>query len=213
MIGRIREWLKRKFPVRNSRRIFRGIYRNREWDTGETLSGPGSTLQYTTELRTVLPALLIKWNIGHILDAPCGDYNWMSKTNLTGIEYTGADVVPELIKANQEKFPDIRFLVADICKDPLPVADAVLCRDCFIHLSNQQIMNALANFKRSGIRYLIASTYPIEVNEEIPTGYYRPVNLEKAPFNLPAPSELIRDYPEGEVERYLGLWELEGLMG
>lgn len=211
MTGRIREWFKRKFPVRDSRRIFGGIYRNREWDTGETVSGPGSTLKYTTQLRTTLPAILKKWKIGHLLDAPCGDYHWMSMTQLEQIDYTGADVVPELIAANQASYPGIRFIVADICKDPLPAADAVLCRDCFIHLSNQQINQALYNFKKSGIRYLIASTYPVMNNEEIPTGYYRPVNLEKAPFNLPAPLELIRDYPEGEVERYLGLWELERL--
>ena len=55
---------------------------------------------------------------------------------------------------------------------------------------------------------MIASTYPVEMNEEIPTGYYRPVNLEKTPFNLPAPMEMIKDYPDGEVERYLGVWDL-----
>lgn len=208
MIGRIREWLKRKFPVRNSRRIFGDIYRNKEWDTGETLSGPGSTLQYTSELRKALPALLKKWKIGHLLDAPCGDYHWMSNTLLEGINYTGADVVPALIANNQREYPDVRFIVADICKDPLPVADAVLCRDCFIHLSNKQINDALANFKRCGIRYLITNTYPVLNNEEIPTGYYRPVNMEKAPFHLPAPLELIPDFPTGEVERYLGVWEL-----
>lgn len=209
MIGRIREWLKRKFPVRSSRRIFSGIYRNREWETGETVSGPGSTLEYTIELRRELPELLMRWNIHRLLDAPCGDYHWMSNTLLNEIEYTGADVVPELIAVNQQKYPDVHFIVADLCKDPLPAADAVLCRDCFIHLSNQQVSDAIANFKRSGIRYLITNTYPVSFNEEIPTGYYRPVNMQKAPFHLPAPLDLIRDFPEREVERYLGVWELQ----
>jgi len=209
MTGRIREWIKRTFPARNSRRIFRAIYREKDWDTGETLSGPGSTLEYTRSLRLTLPALLHKWNIRTLLDAPCGDFNWMSHTDLTGIDYTGADVVPELIENNQKEYPGTRFIVADICKDVLPAAGAVLCRDCFIHLSNKQILQALSNFKKCGIRYLIASTYPIMSNEEIPTGYYRPVNLEKAPFNLPAPVDVLRDYPEGEVVRYLGVWDLQ----
>lgn len=208
MIGRIREWLKRKFPVRNSRRIFSDIFRNKEWATGDTLSGPGSTLEYTIELRKELPQLLNRWNIRQLLDAPCGDYHWMSRTGLEGIEYTGADVVPELIALNQQKYRGVQFIVADICKDPLPVADAVLCRDCFIHLSNQQVCDAITNFKKNGIRYLITNTYPVSFNEEIPTGYYRPVNMEKTPFNLTAPLELILDFPEGEVERYLGIWEL-----
>lgn len=208
MISRIQEWLKRKFPVRNSRRIFTGIYWNKEWATGDTVSGPGSTLEYTFELRKELPALLTRWQIRHLLDAPCGDFHWMSQTRLEEINYTGADVVSELIAANQQKYPGVHFIVADICKDPLPAADAVLCRDCFIHLSNKQIADALANFKRNGIRYLITNTYPVSYNEEIPTGYYRPVNMGKAPFYLPAPLDLIRDFPEGEVERYLGIWEI-----
>jgi hypothetical protein len=208
MTGRIREWFKRKFPVRNSRRIFGSIYRDREWDTGETVSGPGSTIRYTEELRIALPALLKKWKIRSLLDAPCGDFHWMSQTKLEGVEYTGADVVTELIESNRKLYPGVKFLVADITKDWLPKTDAVLCRDCFIHLSNRQIKMAIQQFKTSGIRYMIASTYPVEINEEIPTGYYRPVNLVKGPFNLPAPLALIKDYPEGEVERYLGVWEL-----
>lgn len=208
MTGRIREWLKRKFPVRNSRRIFGSIYREREWDMGETLSGPGSTIRYTEELRIVLPPLLKKWKIRSLLDAPCGDFHWMNHTNLEGIEYTGADVVTELIESNQKRYPGIKFLVADITKDWLPKTDAILCRDCFIHLSNKQVMMAIQQFKNSGIRYMIASTYPVVQNEEIPTGYYRPVNLETSPFNLPAPIDCIKDYPEGEVERYLGVWDL-----
>jgi hypothetical protein len=212
MTGRIREWFKRKFPVRNSRRIFGSIYRDREWDTGETVSGPGSTIRYTEELRISLPDLLKKWEIRSLLDAPCGDYHWMSQTKLEGIEYTGADVVTELIESNRKLYPGVKFLVADITKDWLPKTDAVLCRDCFIHLSNRQIKMAIQQFKSSGIRYMITSTYPVEINEEIPTGYYRPVNLVKGPFNLPDPLALIKDYPEGEVERYLGVWDLNQLV-
>lgn len=209
MIGRIREWIKRKFPERNSRRIFRAIYKEKDWDTGETISGPGSTISYTEELRIALPVLLKKWKVKSLLDAPCGDYNWMRQTNLEGIDYTGADVVPDLIESNREKYPGIKFIIADITKDLLPKTDAVLCRDCFIHLSNRQIITAIQQFRSSGIRYMIASTYPVAVNEEIPTGYYRPVNLEKTPFNLSVPTDMIKDYPEGEVERYLGLWDLD----
>lgn len=208
MIGRIREWIRRKFPERNSRRVFRSIYNEKDWDTGETLSGPGSTIRYTTALRETLPILLRKLNISSLLDAPCGDFNWMSRTNLEGIQYIGADVVPELISSNIKKHPGVKFILADITKDILPRMDAVLCRDCFIHLSNRQVLLAIQQFKASGIRYMIASTYPVDINEEIPTGYYRPVNLEKPPFNLPVPLEKLKDYPEGEVERWLAVWKL-----
>ena len=204
MTGRIREWLKRKFPVRNSRRIFGSIYRDREWDTGETLSGPGSTIRYTEELRITLPALLKKWKIRSLLDAPCGDYHWMSQTKLDGIEYTGADVVAGLIESNRQLYPDVKFLIADITKDWLPKTDAVLCRDCFTHLSNKQVMMAIQQFKKSGIRYMIASTYPVEINEEIPTGYYRPVTSLKILSNYPPLLIALKIIPTG---RWNVTWE------
>ena len=107
----------------------------KEWDTGETVSGPGSTISYTEDLREALPLLLQKLQVRSLLDAPCGDYNWMSQTKMKGIEYTGGDVVPELIEKNSIKYPGVHFIVADITRDSLPKTDAVLCRDCFIPVS------------------------------------------------------------------------------
>lgn len=58
-----------------------------------------------------------------LLDAPCGDFQWMRKFVMTrdDVHYTGVDVVPELIAHNAAKFgrrlPRVRFLLADVVKD------------------------------------------------------------------------------------------------
>ena len=39
-----------------------------------------------------------------LLDAPCGDFNWMRHVPLGGVSYTGADVVPELIARNRRDY-------------------------------------------------------------------------------------------------------------
>jgi len=132
----------------------------------------------------------------------------MSQVELGEIDYVGIDIVPEVITSNKEKYPGKKFLLADIIQDPLPSSDLVLCKDCFIHLRNKDVARVIGNFKNCGIKWMLASTYPVDFNKQILTGHYRPVNLELTPFNLPAPIEKIADHAHDGTERYLGLWEL-----
>ena len=195
--------------IDNTKAVFTSIYQTGAWGSEETTSGPGSTIARTKQFRKDLPALLHSLNITSLLDAPCGDYNWMSMTVLGEVEYTGADIVAELVMKNKKNYPGVNFIIADIIKDPLPYADAVICRDCFIHLTHRQIRKAIRNFKNSGIKYLLTNTYPVTENRDIPTGDYRPLNLELAPFCLPKPVFQINDFIKGQDPRYLGVWDLK----
>src|SRR5580765_5333146 len=73
--------------------IFSGIYLNNSWSNPESVSGRGSTLAHTEMIRKTLPDLLAHLHARSLLDAPCGDFNWMQYVDLGGIQYTGADVV------------------------------------------------------------------------------------------------------------------------
>ncbi len=79
--------------------IFTKIYEENLWNSQETKSGIGSELQHTEILRKELFTLFRMYNIGTILDIPCGDYNWMKEMDLDGmnISYIGADIVKNLI--------------------------------------------------------------------------------------------------------------------
>ncbi|MDZ4808650.1 MAG: class I SAM-dependent methyltransferase [Bacteroidota bacterium] len=208
MLSRIINKVRLLFP-QDTKKVFRSIYKRNGWGSAESISGPGSTLAYTALLRQQLPELLHSLQIKTLLDAPCGDCNWINKVDLSGINYTGADIVPEIIEVNQLNYPDKNFINANIITDNLPAADLVLCRDCFIHLRKKEITEVIQNFKRCGIKYMLASTYPVERNTEILTGHFRPVNLELAPFNLPEPIKKVKDYTEDAAVRYLSLWLLE----
>lgn len=208
MISRIINRLKLLFPSRPGK-VFRRIYRKNAWGSAESISGPGSTLAYTASLRKELPALLHSLNIKKLLDAPCGDFNWISHIDLKGIEYTGADIVSELIESNKKKYPGKKFMVADLIRDVLPATDLIVCRDCFIHLQTRDVIRAIKNFKKTGAKYILASTYPVNFNKEILTGHFREVNMQLPPFNFPEPIQKLKDYAEGETERYLGLWLLQ----
>ena len=166
--------------------IFTSVYNHPTgWGSKESKSGVGSELSSTVNLRKELSFLFLKYKINSILDVPCGDFNWMSQMDLSGIEYTGGDIVEELIESNRIKFPNIEFLQVDITKDSLVKSDLVLTRDCFAHLSNKKIIDAIENIKNSGSRYLLTTSFTKFCdNFDIEDGDWREINLMIPPFNL-----------------------------
>jgi hypothetical protein len=145
----------------------------------------------TEDVRAFLPPLLKQFSVRTLLDAPCGDFNWMKEIRADlDVDYIGVDIVKEVIDLAQRRYGDerTRFVHLDITRDPLPAADLMMARDFFIHLSFADANRAIENFLRSGIAYLLAGTSPVEdmvVNADMRTGKARPRCLFSAPFNFP----------------------------
>lgn len=177
----------------------------------QSRSGHGSTEETTMAIVTRLKPLLLSFKVRSILDASCGDFAWARRIDWSGITYTGVDIVSDIIKENQQKFAsgNIRFQQLNICCDPLPQAEAILCRDCLFHLSWEDALAALRNFKQGGAIYLLSTTFPQSLNNvNIQTGDWYPVNLQRPPFNFPNPQEQFQD---GYQNRYLGVWRLSDI--
>ena len=200
---------------------FEKIFQTNLWGAADSRSGLGSELDATADLRAALPHFLQVHQAESLLDIPCGDFNWMSTLGLQ-LPYTGADIVVAIVEANERKFggpgSSRRFVRLDLTRDRLPQADVVLCRDCLVHLSYANIFRAFANVRRSGARYLLTTTFlDHHENADIEDGDWRILNLEKAPFNLPPPVDvLIEGCREGEgayADKALGLWEVASLPG
>ncbi len=170
---------------------FSQIYRQNLWSSAESRSGTGSTLEYTKNIQKELSNLFLRHKISSVLDAPCGDFNWMSEViqNHPDISYTGADIVGELILDNQKKYAskNISFRTLDITSGDLPSADLMIVRDCLIHLSFNDIYSFLRNFCESDIKLLLVGTHdstaPL-VNRPISTGEHRYVSLFESPVNF-----------------------------
>ena len=194
-------------PSRNAR--FRAIFRRRMWKNPESFSGFGSTLQATGEARAGLASLIAEHSIRSILDAPCGDFNWMRELAFEG-NYLGLDIVPELIARNVELYRDARrdFAVADIVAERLPVRDLVLCRECLNHLPLADGRAALGNLADAAGRLLVVTHYPAQArNAEQPASFrFRPLNLTLAPFWLREPDRVI-DESGSEAGKVLAVWD------
>lgn len=195
---------------------FRYAYRTNLWGSAESPSGPGSSLEQTAHLQQALPDLCRRLGIRTLLDLPCGDGHWMAAMPLRGIHYIGADLLPEVVARAAARSPDRQFLQLDLTASPLPPADLLLCRDCLVHLSFRDIERAIANLRRTGIAYLLATTFPDEsTNRDVITGDWRPLNLEQRPFGFPPPLELLREGCTEQdgvfADKSLGLWRVADL--
>ena len=178
--------------------IFKYIYLSNHWQNyfklnlQDSRSGPGSNLNYTSNMTQELEKFFVKENIKTILDIGCGDFIWMNlllnKYDAYD-KYLGLDIVDELIKSNNLKYSNnkISFKTFDLVKDETPKGfDIILIRDVFIHLKNAQIINFLNHIKNLDTKFFgVTSTPFLKTNNELKTvGRYRDINIEIEPFNF-----------------------------
>lgn len=154
--------LKRYVFLHSSRKSqFTSIFNSGGFGASPSLSGAGSDMAQTQVVRSELPKLIKKYAITSMLDVPCGDWYWMQHIDLTGVDYTGADIVDGLISADNNRFggKQIKFVVLDMVQDDLPMVDLIFCRDCLIHLTLEDGRKAIQHFKDSGSKWLLTTTY------------------------------------------------------
>lgn len=207
-----------KFKGKPIQETFKEIYKKNLWKSADSISGTGSDELQTDTIVRELPILFEKYQISSIHDLPCGDFLWMSKVNLEGIDYLGSDIVPDLIETNNRDFASdsIMFNNLDLTSDSLPQVDLLFIRDCLVHLSYADTQKALSNIIVSGNKYLLTTSFvDRKRNYNIATGEWRPINLELPPYNFPPSLQILNEnctqddgaYPD----KSLLLWEIKEL--
>jgi hypothetical protein len=81
----------------------------------------------------------------------------------------------------------------------------------------RQHRTSVANFRRSGATWLIATTFPgWQVNLDCEDGDWRALNFEHAPFGWGAPVELLNENCTeaggGWRDKSLGVWRLSEIL-
>jgi len=173
--------------------------------------GKGSTVEITEPIRKFIEKSIVDYNIKSISDAACGDYSWMSLVNKHGSSYVGYDINDQMI--NELKYKDVSFKVFDITKTILPKTDLIICKDCLIHLTTEDGVKILRNFKKSGSKYLMTTTFDsIKKNSELDRMSYskqygfRRINVKIAPYNLGSRLGKVKD-PVYDG-KYFCMWEI-----
>jgi SAM-dependent methyltransferase len=198
---------------------FTDIYHSNAWHGQQSKSGTGSDLENTKIMRPQLVELINNLGIKTMIDAPCGDFNWMKEiiNDLKIDKYVGADIVEEMVLKNKEKYENngrVTFVKANVVEEILPKYDLIFSRDCLVHFSYETAKRIIRNFVASGSTYLLMTTFLRTDRKyfDILDGQWRAINFQLPPLSLPAPEKF---FIEGCVEDHcrwtdktLGLWKL-----
>lgn len=199
---------------------FTNIYNNNLFAGRKSRSGEGSDHIQTAIIRREIPRLIQEYNIKTFLDAPCGDWYWMSQTPLEVEKYIGVDIVQPLIDRNTQLYGNETtiFDCLNLTTDILPSVDLIFSRDCLVHLTYEDAFRVIRNFKNSGSKYLLTTTFTDrksnldQISDNNFSVFWQPLNLQKKPFNFPQPLVLINEgCTEGKnafTDKCLGLWLL-----
>lgn len=184
--------------------VFNEIYAKGMWRPEGTEavfhSGPGSLAPVTAGYEAFVAGLLERdASIETLVDIGCGDFQ-VAQRILNRVRrpltYVGCDIASLVVEHNQRVHGQpgkVSFRTLNVAEDPLPAGDIVTIREVFQHLSNDTILAALANLRRTFKRAIITEALPriaAAPNLDIVSGYRTRdgldsgVYLELAPFNL-----------------------------
>lgn len=189
---------------------FSRIYNKNLWKSDETVSGQGSELNATKNIRQELPKLFNQLNIKTVTDIPCGDFHWIKYLDYKFDKYIGIDIAKEIVENNKKLYSNETtfFYSGDIKSYCIEKCDLIICRDCFIHMNNKDIVLSLRNLKKSNSKYLLVTNYiNLLKNNDVITGQYRELDLLLPPFNLPKPVNIIYE----DTKKTLSLWCFEDI--
>lgn len=200
--------------------VFNEIYNTNAWSSLESVSGSGSSLKLTQNLRKKLPDICKNYNIKRVLDVACGDLNWTQEILNKFEYYHGIDIVDEIIQKNIDYFykpGKVEFSTQNIVNmDKLnndKKYDAIIAKDLLQHFPTEYVIKALELFKNSGIKWLFLTHFPsLEQNRDIESfGLWRPINFKNKPYNMRSPLVSIKEdnyVYENFKDKSLSLWRI-----
>lgn len=159
--------LKKPWPTREA---MTQVYQMKLWGgkshdfySGDGSHNPNIVNPYIQVVQSFLSSFKLPIRV---LDLGCGDFNVGNKLLAFTQDYTGIDIVPELIDRNKELFQadNLLFQCLDIAKEEWPVADCVLIRQVLQHLSNAEVKHVTS--KLADYKHII-------VTEHIPNGSFK----------------------------------------
>ena len=162
---------------------FNTIYKYNLWLVG---SGTGSIRINNKKYITFLTKFLKDNNITNVCDIGCGDWQLSKHIDWTGIQYLGIDVVKDVIKKNLiYTKSNVKFICKNILDYTIPNCELYILKDVFQHLSNTNIKIIINKLLKNKYRYIliINDVSYLNLNYNIENGLYRPIDLNKTPFN------------------------------
>lgn len=198
---------------------FDAVYRENAWGGTESRSGPGSSMEATTNVRFWLQRMYESLSFDSVLDIGCGESTWWPWPKGFGPRYLGLDVSEEALSRNPWRRHESTArghqaaLVMPREADLEP-ADMVILRHVIQHLPIEEGSKLLERVPRP--TWLLATTYiqgthregfDLSLDTVARGGGYFP-DMTAPVFRLGQPQVLIRDNVMSRYDCHLGLWRL-----
>jgi SAM-dependent methyltransferase len=172
------------------REHFSKIVASKSWGEG---AGFGSDPENVPHYAPMLQNLLRELNVQSVLEVGCGNWSLCCSIDWSGIDYTGLDVIPELIESNAATYgtPNVRFICGDALTVDLPAADLLIVKDVLQHWTPDEVAMFLPRLRQ--YRYCLV-TNDVDAPELMPKWEtrWRPVDLTKPPYCLPGELRLVQ---------------------
>jgi 2-polyprenyl-3-methyl-5-hydroxy-6-metoxy-1,4-benzoquinol methylase len=170
--------------MKNLKELFTNTYVNNTWTQDGSVSGLGSSLAYTENIRKLLVDIIKQNGIKTIWDCSCGDWNWMKEIKDELPNYIGNDIVDKLIEINNQTYGSdtIQFQCGDMLEELKNLEsmsiDLIICRHTLEHLPSDYAIDVVKEIHRVSKHAIITSTpngnSEIDANGE----NSRPIDLE-----------------------------------
>ena len=175
--------------MKNLKELFTNTYVNNGWTQDGSVSGLGSSLAYTENIRNVLVDIIKQNGIKTIWDCSCGDWNWMKEIKDELPNYIGNDIVDRLVEINNETYGSdrIKFQCGDMLEELIKLKtmsiDLIICRHTLEHLPTQYAIDVVKEIHRVSKHSLITSNP--NGNSEIDANGQnsRPIDLERDEYS------------------------------
>lgn len=209
---------------------FEDIYRTNFWGSDEDNggSGDGSNSAATQYTMSCIRAVVNKYELTSMVDAPCGGMYWMPtllrdlRDDFPDFSFLGVDIVRSVIQANQAKFANeswMQFDVLDFTQNAVPDdVQLIHCRDALQHLPTEKAIDAMELFSKSKARFLLVGSYfgVDNTNRRINAGEYYDINLTLEPFSLTGYQHVYHEHTQELIpapDKHLLLYSISYLRG
>jgi ubiquinone/menaquinone biosynthesis C-methylase UbiE len=170
----------------------------------------GSTITYSENIRLELIKFIKENSIKKMLDTSCGDWNWMKLIQNDLCDYTGIDIVDEIIENNKQKFSNEKthFIQGDLLTYIKSLPDKyynlILCRHTLEHLPTNYNIDFLIECKRVSNYLLVTGYNNIDrINTDLVDDMrYRPINMELLPYSKILSQYYIKKIYDGPLNDY-----------
>ena len=153
-----------------------------------------------TEIQNIIKKYNIK-SVNMIAGGTFGNWEYKVGYKELGVDYHGYEIVEEQVEKNNLEYSDYSFSQLDMTKGVCRKADLIICRDVFQHISTEQALDTIENFKKSGSKYLLISHWDVEHNCDILPNdfikgysFFTPKNLHMYPYNLNNVVDFFQEY-------------------